>query len=139
MTDIKENTSWQGESREIKFRVFLPLHHHSDTIKMREQMYYCDSFIMVHNATHTNWYESSEIKRPFIIMQYTWLKDKNWVEIYEWDIVKYDWNSLYWEIKMIDGCWCFGRYSSSFLLYWYSMWYYVVWNIYQNPELLSEK
>lgn len=31
--------------------------------------------------------------RPETVWQYTWLKDKNWVEIYEFDYVEYKWNT----------------------------------------------
>ena len=69
------------------------------------------------------------------IWQYTWLKDKNWTPIYEWDIVKYS-NEFWTYIEEVK----------------YNNWYYypliiiednhkitsneveVIWNIYDNPE-----
>jgi uncharacterized phage protein (TIGR01671 family) len=78
--------------------------------------------------------------RP-IVMQYTWLKDKNGKEVYEWDIVISQ--DVEWVVKMVD--WAFDIYKDDTKQYYDDMRqiYFtessmeIIGNIYENPELLQ--
>lgn len=136
MTDIKENTSWQGESREYKFRAWD--WENMSRIFTMQDIWYEWFPSMCYNFPE----ERDYIKESIVIMQYTWMKDENLVEIYNGYIIKYHWNSRIWEVYF-DFWTLQYRVKSGNTNATYPLsileWVYVVWNIYQNPDLLSEK
>lgn len=80
-------------------------------------------------------------------MQFTWLFDKNWEEIYEGDIVKTRKDAFDNHTGMIvfnKDTWCYAiDYGNnvSNVLYAYESTIKdckVIWNIYENPDLLSK-
>lgn len=92
------------------------------------------------------WVNISHDFNDIISMQSTGLKDSNGVEIYEGDVIEWS----YWvgdyeeergrsEIKVFDGAFRL-KDSNDEALYDFTEWaeeYYVVGNVYENPELLE--
>lgn len=79
-------------------------------------------------------------------MQYTWLKDSSWVEIYEWDILWFRGKTKnFVQVKYYDD-WYKCRVHTSpvsirtTLLAYFLQKYncYISWNIYENPDLINQ-
>lgn len=122
--------------REIKFRAW-------DWKKMLPSYDFLSICLNLFSWTWIDW-------REITFLQYTWLKDKNWKEIYEGDVVEYPQNfdnSAFWlmcpkssgEIKYIDE---YAQFNISWY-FWGEDFYKntqmieVIWNVYENPELLE--
>lgn len=76
----------------------------------------------------------------WILMQFTWLKDKNWKDLYEGDILNdgeinyeviYFWDRFMLKLAMMQAL------SSNLKLMNLAIHYEIVWNIYENPDLLK--
>ena len=133
-------------SREIKFRAWLK---EEKKIVNIETMHFTEKWIGYHI-----FYEEEKKKKfefsdseNFELMQYTGLEDKNGIEIYEGDILKYKFPydrrlkhvSL---VKFIETEASFGLkdiYGNEIPLYRITAnnYFEVVGNIYENPELLN--
>ena len=89
-------------------------------------------------------YDNLMNQDSFKIMQYTGLKDKNGVEIYEGDIIKYDFNKLNYYIEFINAEFIARRFYENIENLYPTEFDYgkeceVIGNIYENPELIKEK
>ena len=122
--------------KEIKFRVW-----NTETNKMitnvkemgvfaLQSIYTIDEFLVI----PTN--------EKYPLMQYTGLKDKNGIEIYEGDIIKYDFNELNYRIEFLNAEFIARRFYENIENLYPTEFDYgkeceVIGNIYENKELLN--
>jgi len=124
-------------NREIKFRAW----DKKENEMLNDFSTFTDDFTDIFNETIEYKKESLEL------MQYTWLKDKNWKEIYEGDIIatSNDWKDhadvweqeIMWEVEFTYD-WYTQLGQHDYLDSMYNKDYLeVIWNIYENPELIK--
>lgn len=116
--------------RTIKFRAY---HKKYKKIFKVLQLYLdCNSAVL--QTSHHEDYHFDDL----VLMQYTWFKDIDWIEVYEWDIVDKKWRD--WIYKVIQ----FEKMHWNHAV-WFVNWfevpdkYRIIWNIYDNPIFLTHK
>ncbi len=132
-------------NREFKFRVWYDN-------KFWQSDYLISPFGKIHSTSrwnirdecHTMSLDSFDIKKDYIIQQFTGLKDKLGKEIYEGDILYYNDLNLgehYQEVKFIDGGFVVFKGVFEAILNQRRidlLDYKIVGNIFESPELLEK-
>ena len=149
--------------REIKFRAYDDRRKRTFEVAAFSQIWFDEENAADEWISEWEYGDSWKLKRTLFhswitLMQYTWLKDKNWKEIYEGDIVgvEDEMGEMYWQDQSGNkntyaDCWI-GEVE-----FYEWLWYIcgevhnalydvkevnyisVIWNIYENPELLQPK
>lgn len=124
-------------ARETKFRSYITSENRMTDVCTID---FYSSFIIDEEWVE---YNMSEV----ILMQFTWLYDKNNQPIFESDIVSiWEQDYTYKSIWVVEYEWCWFEIDRT--LYWKSHWGHnlwllrnyltVIWNLYEHPHLLTD-
>lgn len=115
--------------RTIKFRAWD---------SQRKCIWFPDAFKVIDNTILPSMViDGIEQCNEEILMQFTWLLDKNGKEIYEGDVTESWWAILFYK-WMFAPYYDYGnqeRYEDIWTDWWSDC--EIVWNLYENPELLQ--
>lgn len=132
--------------RDIKFRAYNKV---SKKINYQDEMGYIDGCYLGSNGanqTTSNIYSASK-RDSCVVMQFTGLKDKNGIEIYEGDLIRnrsgrvcsvvFNSNGAMFDAECHKKSWE-GTNSVGFKTFQWSRCVEVIGNIHQDPELIKQ-
>lgn len=143
--------------RDIKFRWLASKNDEWDTHFVYGDLYQCCNWHCAYSETHPDMIRlvdqnGGHCNKPILQgtkSQYTWLKDKNWVEIYEGDIIKTTTTTfgfhkrrktILWKVTYTTSSVHAGfRVETTEHQDWCD-WFKcceIIWNIYEHPDLLE--
>lgn len=131
--------------REIKFRAWIKENYYDEKPYMLRQVKAVEpnGDIQINSTLHETkgWYDCHSAN-DIELMQYTGLKDKNGVEIYEGDIVRDKLGNDFSVSFNQEFCACFlypVEDPKEFMAFYPNIILEVIGNMYENPELLKEE
>ena len=141
MREIKFR-AWDNHYKYMNYKIIVGIYGDWEKVKDDKNYTSCAMWIEPKNVDYKcepHWSHFEPYHENIKLMQYTGLKDKNGVEIYEGDIVSIDERNIFYIVEWHDTGLKGRQYNNQSYIgleYWKNI-MEVIGNIYENPELLE--